>query len=136
VARDPKTRPATRQDARTRLQSAQAYLQVAELALGDRDGAMPGVAAGVAVLAGIAASDAICASRLGLIHRSDNHRAAADLLAQSTTDGKRLALTLGKLIEIKDTAHYGLSVVEPARARHAVGWARKLVDRAQDELER
>jgi hypothetical protein len=97
---------------------------------------MPGVAAGVAVLAGIAASDAICARRLKVIHRGDDHRAASELLAQSTPDGKQLARMFRNLIDIKNQAHYGLTVVEPAKAKRAVGWARKLVERAQDELQR
>ena len=54
------------------------------------DVAMPGVAAGLAVLAGIAASDSLCATRLGEIHRSADHRAAADLLGVATADGAKL----------------------------------------------
>jgi len=97
---------------------------------------MPGVAAGLAVLAGIAGSDAICARRLGAIHRGDDHRGAAALLEQSTPDGKKLANTFLRLIDIKDEAHYGLILVALRRARDAVRWARQLVDRAGEELER
>jgi len=97
---------------------------------------MPGVAAGLAVLAGIAGSDAICARRLGAIHRGDDHRGAAALLKQSTPDGKKLASTFLRLIDIKDEAHYGLILVTPRKARDAVRWARQLVDRAGEELER
>lgn len=131
-----RTTAATRGDARVRLRAAQAYLEVADLALGDRRAAMPGVAAGDAVLAGIAASDAICARRLTVIHRGDDHRATAELLEQATPDGKKLARTFRNLIDIKDEAHYGLTVVEPAKARRAVNWARRLVERAQEELQR
>jgi hypothetical protein len=128
---------ATAADARVRLRAAVAYLDVAELVLDDKDRIeMPGVAAGLAVLAGIASSDAVCARRLGQIHRGDDHRAAAALLAQATPDGKKLAATLLRLIDIKDEAHYGLVVVAPQRARSAVRWAHHLVDRAQQELER
>jgi hypothetical protein len=131
-----RTRPATNADARVRLRAAQAYLEVADLALGDKSAAMPGVAAGVAVLAGIAASDAVCARRLQLIHRGDDHRAASDLLSGATPDGKQLARALRNLIDLKDEAHYGLTMVEPAKARRALGWARRLVERAQEEIER
>jgi hypothetical protein len=131
-----RTRAATNADARVRFRAAQAYLEVADLALGDKSAAMPGVAAGVAVLAGIAASDAICARRLKVIHRGDDHRAASELLAQSTPDGKQLARTFRNLIDIKDESHYGLTVVAPSKAKRAVGWARKLVERAQEELQR
>jgi len=66
--------------------------------LGERDrDEYLNVAAGLAVLAGIAGSDAICDARLGRIHRGDDHRAAQDLLQQATPDGKKLAAVLGRL---------------------------------------
>lgn len=97
---------------------------------------MPGVAAALAVLAGIAASDAICAYRLGQVHRGDDHRAAADLLQQATPDGKNLATTFTRLIDLKDQAHYGITVVPAPTARQAVQWATKLAARARQEIER
>jgi hypothetical protein len=132
-----RTRAATVDDARTRLRSAVAYLDVAELVLDDKDRLeMPGVAAGLAVLAGIAGSDAICARRLGAIHRGDDHRAASTLLKQATPDGQKLAATFQRLIDIKDEAHYGLFLVAPRKARDAVRWATQIVARATEELER
>ena len=65
---------------------------------------MPGVAAGIAVLAGIAAADAICGVRLREIHRGDDHRAAATLLSRATPDGAKLAATFKRLIDVKDAA--------------------------------
>lgn len=97
---------------------------------------MPGVAAGLAVLAGIAASDAICAVRLRRISRGEDHRAAADLLQQATPDGRKLAVTFLRLVDLKDEAHYGLVVVSARRARDSVRWAHALLERAQQELER
>ncbi len=131
-----RTASTDRQAARVRQQTAAAYLEVAYAVLGDSRGAMPGVAAGLAVLAGIAASDAICATGLGQIHRGDDHRAAADLLAGAVPDGKKLAATFKRLIDVKDEAHYGLTFVPTAKARNAVRWATTLVDRAQAEVER
>jgi len=137
MPRRERTRAVTSDSARVRLRSAQAFLEVADLVLDERERAeMPGVAAGLAVLAGIAGSDAICARRLGAIHRGDDHRGAAALLEESTPDGKRLANTFLRLIDIKDEAHYGLILVAPRKARDAVRWARQLVDRAGEELER
>jgi len=137
MARVQRTRAATAEDGRIRLQVASAYLEVAELVLDDRDRAeMPGVAAGLAVLAGIAASDAICARRLARIHRGDSHRAAADLLVTATPDGRKLSSTFLRLMDMKDEAHYGLTIVSTQRARSAVRWATQLVSRAQEELER
>ena len=131
-ARARRTRAATPQDARTRLRAATAYLEVAELVLDE----LPSVAAGLAVLAGIAGSDAVCGRRLGEIHRGDDHRSAAALLEQATPDGKKLAATFLRLIDIKDEAHYGIILVTPRRARDAVRWAAQLVARAAEELER
>jgi len=133
MARD---RFATRSDAQLRLRTGHAYLEVAELVLSDERSEMPGVAAGLAVLAGIAASDAICVSRLGSIYRGENHRDAVELLRVATMDGKKLSTTFLKLIDVKDEAHYGLITVAPRKARDAVRWASILVRRAQEELER
>lgn len=64
MAKHPRTRTASLLDARVRLRSAQAYLEVADLILSERDRVeMPGVAAGLAVLAGIAAGDAMVGDR-------------------------------------------------------------------------
>jgi hypothetical protein len=137
MARRARTTPATTDSARVRLRTAQAYLEVADLVLDDKGRVeMPGVAAGLAVLAGIAGSDSICARRLGAIHRGEDHRGAAALLQEAIPDGKKLANTFLRLIDIKDEAHYGLILVAPRRARDAVRWARQLVDRAGEELER
>jgi hypothetical protein len=131
-----RNRSVTSADARQRLRYADAYLEVAELVLADDRSEMPGVAAGLSVLAGIAASDAICARRLGEIHRGESHREARDLLRRATADGKRLSDTLAKLLDIKDVAHYGLLVVSPRKARDAIRWAKALNARAQEELQR
>ena len=137
MANTRRTRPATVDNARVRLRAGQAYLQVAELVLEEPDRTeMPGVSAGLAVLAGIAASDAICASRLGQIHRGQDHRAAAALLELATPDGKKLAATFVRLIDLKDQAHYGVLTLPLQQARSALKWAQLLIDRAQHELER
>jgi hypothetical protein len=132
-----KTVPADREAARQRLRSARAYVDVADLVLGERDRAeMPAVAAGLAVLAGIAASDAICAVRLQMIHRGQDHRGAVELLEQATPDGGKLASTLRRLLDVKDAAHYGAVVMAHQRARDSVKWAQLLVERAAVEFER
>lgn len=124
-------------EARGRLRAAEAYLQVAGRTLDERGrDEFLNVAAGLAVLTGVAASDAICARRLGGIHRGDSHRAASELLKQSTPDGAKLASTFLRLLDVKDEAHYGVIVVSASRARNTVRWARQLVDRAREEVER
>lgn len=132
-----RTRPAGLPEAKSRLRAGRAYLEVADLVLDEHDRkAFLNVAAGLAVLAGVAASDAICACRLGRIHRGDDHRGASELLRQATPDGDRLAATFLRLIDVKAAAHYGVMVVAGSRARDTVGWSRRLVERAQQEVER
>lgn len=132
-----RTTAAGAQEARVRLRTAEAYLEVADLVLGETQRAeMPGVATGLAVLAGIAGSDVICASRLGQIHRGDDHRGAAELLRTATVDGGKLATSLLRLIDLKDEAHYGVVLVSARKARDSLRWARQLVDRAREEFER
>jgi hypothetical protein len=124
-------------EGRTRFRTAQAYLNVAASVLDERDrDEYVNVAAGLAVLAGIAASDAICCIRLGCRHRGDDHRGAAELLRTATPDGGELAKTLLKLLDLKDAAHYGVLVVASRKARDAVRWSGRLVDRARQESER
>ncbi len=94
------------------------------------------VVAGVAVLAGIAAADAICGTRLGRIHRGDDHLGAQDLLRQATPDGTQLATQLGRLLSLKAAAHYGVQVVSSRQATDATKWAARLVERARQETER
>lgn len=124
-------------EARTRLRTARAYLEVASLVLDehDRDEYL-NVSAGLSILAGIAASDTICCARLHARHLGDDHRGAADLLRRATPDGPELAITLLRLLDLKDEAHYGVMVVAARKARDAHRRAARLVDRATQEAER
>lgn len=124
-------------EARSRLRTASAYLEVAALVLDERDrDEYLNVSAGLAVLAGIAGFDSICCARLHLRHRGDDHRGAADLLRRATPDGPELAVTLLRLLDLKDEAHYGVMVVAARKARDAHRWAARLVERAYEEAER
>jgi hypothetical protein len=76
-------------EARQRLVSARAYMDAAELILGDERKGYAGVAAGNAVLAGIAASDAICGKGLRKRFRGEDHRQAVDLLETASQNGPR-----------------------------------------------
>ncbi len=123
-------------DARVRIATATGYVEAAErVLLEEGQEEFLNVAAGNAVLGGIAASDAICCVRLGERHRGDNHRDATELLKRATPDGAELAATLARLLDLKDEAHYGVYVVAASKAKSALRWARKLVDRARQEVE-
>ena len=119
-------------EARVRVEQARAFLEVAELVLDEADDglATPQVAASLAVLCGIAASDAVCCSRLGRRSRGQDHHQAVDLLATVRPDGPAMAKDLRRLLEIKDQAHYAATMISAARAEQAVQWARRLDDLA------
>jgi hypothetical protein len=77
--------------------------------------------------------DAICCARLGRRRRGDNHRSTVDILRQATPDGGKLALTLLRLLDLKDAAHYGVMIVAARRGRDALNWASRLVERARGQ---
>jgi hypothetical protein len=115
--------------ARVRLNQAKAFLEVAELVGGEEDElATSDVAAALAVLAGIAASDAACCATMGVRSRGQDHRQALALLAQIAPDGKVLERDLDRLLSIKDDAHYGMLHVSSQRTAAAIKQARRLVD--------
>jgi hypothetical protein len=117
--------------ARTRLRQAQAFVSVAELVFNEPDDEEPplrGVAAALAVLAGIAASDAACCGRLGKQYRGPDHARAVELLRTVQPDGEVLAKDLERLLAIKDNVHYGALTVSYPDAKTAVARARRMVD--------
>lgn len=73
-------------EARTRLRQARLYLEVALVVTTDEPGEEATVATGNAVLAGIAAADAICCEAAGQRYRGGDHRHAVDHLEQVTGD--------------------------------------------------
>jgi hypothetical protein len=120
-------------EARIRLTHAEQYLAVAELAFSPEGGPETTVATGNAVLAGVAAADAICCALAGKRHRGADHREAAEFLGMVTGD-RGLARSLRELIDFKDAAHYGLENVKAQRARAAIRRARSLVAVARDKV--
>jgi hypothetical protein len=82
----------------------------------------------LAVLSGIAASNAVCCSRLG--QRSRVRTIGKPSICSPPSDGAARAKDLRRLLEIKDQAHYAAATVSAARAEQAVQWARRLYDLA------
>ncbi len=128
-----RTKSCTRREARSRLQRAAQYVEVANLALDD--GEFSGVAASLAVLAGIAAADAACCARLGEHHRGQDHQAAVALLQTVEPGGRQLAKDLKRLLDRKDDAHYGFISVSSTEERDMVEWAGRMVEQAEAILE-
>lgn len=88
--------------------SAEKFLNVARLVADEADAAPGSVTASLAVLAGVAASDATCCSALGQRSRGGDHHDAELLLAEIVPGGVNAATALRGLIEHKDTAQYGM----------------------------
>lgn len=95
-----------------RAATARKYLEVGQMVMG-QDPAERQVAAGLAVLAAIAASDAICGSDLGEYARGQDHDQAPDLLRTIRPDGADLARHLARVLDHKPSAHYGTSYLTP-----------------------
>jgi hypothetical protein len=99
------------------------------------------VAAGLAVLAAIAASDALCCRFLGEMARGQNHRDAVDLLAtvrfgtgdekERSKRSKLLASSLATVLDLKDVSHYGTTLLGAPQGRKLGRAATKLVKQAQ-----
>lgn len=97
---------------------------------GDDDLATPQVASALAVLSGIASSDAACCARLGMRSRGQDHRSAIDLLKTVNPGGEDMAKDLRRLLDLKDNAHYATIMVGEGPAIKAVEWARRLYELA------
>ncbi len=124
-------------DARTRLRHARSFLEVARLVAEegeDLDYSSPSAA--LAVLAGIAAADAACCTALGRRARGQDHREATALVEQVTPGGKKAAKTLGRLLSLKDEAHYGLFDLGGQQLKSALRQATELVEFAEAILRR
>jgi hypothetical protein len=110
---------------------------VAELVAGEGDHIeYSSQAAALAVLAGIAASDAACCKALGRRSRGQDHRAATALVEQVTPGGTQAARSLNRLLSLKDEAHYGLFDVGGNDLKSALRQANELVTFAEETLRR
>lgn len=116
------TRPGDAGQARGRGLMAAKYVEVADL-VAIEDGPAVNVSVGLAVLAGIAAGDAICLSGTGERYAGTDHAAAADLLARVDSEmGRRL-----RRLVAKSASHYGERLLDTRDRVAAVRDARELV---------
>lgn len=93
-------------------------------------------AAALAVLAGIAASDAACCTALGRRSRGQDHRQAAELVEQIAPGGGQAANALRRLLSLKDEAHYGLFDIGGQDLQATLRQARALVKFANQIMQR
>ena len=123
-----RTQVCSEAQARTRLDHARKFMEVASLVSNEPgDLEYASVAAALAVLAGIAAADAACCKALGRRSRGQDHRHAVDLLEQVEPNGRTAAATLRRLLSLKDQAHYGLADLGGQHLQAALRQARALL---------
>ena len=120
---NPRTRTTTSVETKTRAAQARAYLAAASLHIGDADPANANVSVSLSVLAGIAASDAICGHALRTIAQGQDHGEAIVLLGSVSSKAAR---RLRALLSAKSSSQYGSSYVTPARARELLDHATRL----------
>lgn len=126
-----RTRACSAADARGRLAKARKFLEVGELVreiAEDGDEESASVSAALFVLAGIAATDAACCHALGRRSRAQDHHAAEALVSEIVPDGSRAAVSLRRLLSLKDEAHYGFYAVGEGKLRAAARQAQSVVD--------
>lgn len=124
-------RPCDRRQATARAAVAREYYQLAELVADEDRQFAHNAAAGNAVLAAVAASDAICCLRLGRYHTGEDHRSAAKLLERVRPDGNELARDLSKVLGIKDQVHYSGDPLPESRMRSVLRSSARLVETAE-----
>ena len=115
------------------LERSRSLVDAASLVVGDEE--FRGVAAALSVLAGIAASDAVCCAVLARRHRGPDHRGAVELLSGVEPRGKAMAKDLQRLLDRKDNAHYGVIQAATGEERRMVGWATRLLEDARAAVE-
>jgi hypothetical protein len=136
TAKDGRSRPCDAADARKRLADAEKYLEVAELVASEDSLESHNVAAGLAVLAGIAAVDAACCKALGESSRGPDHRDAASFLRRISPGGEAAANDFERLVGLKDKAHYSFLNVSGQDRTGALRRTTQLVDFAREVLQR
>lgn len=135
--RETRVQPCSKADARIRLRHAVRFLEVAKLVAEEGDDLdYASASASLAVLAGIAASDAACCAVLGRRARGQDHREAATLVGNIEPAGKKAATSLRRLLGLKDEAQYGFYDVGGQQLKSALRQANDLVEFAQGIMRR
>ena len=136
-----RTKECDDQEARERLARAREFIEVADLVVDEKDAqdfsyVYSSAAGSLAVLAGIAASDAACCKALGHRSRGQNHDEAIGLLERITPGGKEAAKTLRALLRLKNQAQYGVFALGGTDLKLLMRQAERLVAFAEDVLQR
>jgi hypothetical protein len=130
-----RTAPCDRRDAEARLAQAKKFIELADVVATERnEPAAADGAASLAILAGIAASDAACCVVLGRRSRGQNHADAELLLRDILPNGADAAKALRRLLSLKDKANYGIESVSGKDLDSILKQAKSLIAFADDVL--
>lgn len=122
----------TPEQARTRRLQARTFLDVAEMVLDEpATQSETHVAGALAVLAAVAATDAICGLRLGRYGRGQDHEQAVTLLESVDVGDTSLPAKLRRVLASKDAVHYSPRLVAKSDAATLVRNAAALVEAAE-----
>lgn len=114
---------------------AKKFLELADVVGTEREEpAAADGAASLAILAGIAASDAACCAVLGRRSRSRNHVDAEVLLREIYPAGESAAKALRRLLSLKDKANYGIESVSGKDLDAVMNQAKTLVAFADETV--
>lgn len=123
-----RTRPVTRQQARSYLGKAEEFLLAARQSLVAGHAL---AATSLAVHAAISAGDAISGARTGQRAAGTEHAQAAVLLGQAGREGRDAARLLARVMPLKNRAEYEPQDVPKATATRAVEQADRIVQIAR-----
>lgn len=132
-----RTSPISKPEVRERAATARQHLMLAEVSLPDAVHYEPSLesqaAASNAILAGIAAADAICGHATGERATGQDHRDAVALLASVQPEGVALSKKLARLLGDKSQLRYGRYCTR-AKALEMIGLAADLIAALDDRI--
>lgn len=128
----------SKSDVETRAEHARSFLAAADLVLdlGQDAGVVSvnNLIGSLAVLAGIAAADAICGSALGERAAGENHQEAVALLRRVSAVGDNSAAQPKRLLDVKTTTQYSPVLLGDGKATQLLSIARRLVGAMDAQL--
>jgi hypothetical protein len=113
------------------LRQSQKFADHAEFEPDSKDGAARSVAVSNAVLAGIAAVEALCGKRLGRRSNSNDHSDALVLIRQVAEVRARAERLLQTLLSVKNKAQYESADPNAAETKKALRAMRQLIEVAR-----
>jgi hypothetical protein len=136
-----RTKACDDREARDRLARAREFMEVAGLVVDEKDPqdhsfVYSNASGSLAVLAGIAASDAACCKALGKRSRGQSHDEAIGLIEQITPGGKEAGKSLRALLRLKDRAQYGAFALGGGDLKSLMRQSQRLVEFAEEVLKR